>query len=120
MAATLVNPPPPAPSPQGGECLPRLPPHEVVSPRFADPDKPQPLIEPLRRIEFFYVDRQRLAGFCRLVEEILHQRRPEPLAAVLRQQRDVDDAVLARPAVDIEAPGRLAAAQDDQPLDGLV
>jgi hypothetical protein len=59
------------------------------------------------------VDRRRLARRVRLGEQLGEQLAPDPPAAVLGEQGDVDDAQLLVPAADIEAARRLAVDDDD-------
>ena len=58
----------------------------------------------------------RLAGRGRLVEQVGEQRAAVALAAMLGQERDVEDVVRAVAAIEIEPADVLAAARDDQPV----
>jgi hypothetical protein len=59
------------------------------------------------------VDRDALAGSVAFGKESLHESGADTPSAVFGQERDVDDPDLARAAVDVEAPGRLAVDEDD-------
>jgi hypothetical protein len=80
---------------------------------FQQPETEAP-IEPLRGIERLDMERHRSA--LRLREQGIEESRPDALAAIGRQERDVHDADLMRARVQIQPPDRLASALDDQEL----
>lgn len=67
-------------------------------------------------IQFVDVDRHGFAGVGCFVQQVAQQSFANTLAATLRQQRDVDDAMLGRPAFDIEAADVADLERDDQPV----
>jgi hypothetical protein len=73
-------------------------------------------IEPLRGVERLDMERHRSASHLRVREQGIEESRPDALAALLRQERDVHDADLMRARVQIQPPDRLASALDDQEL----
>src|SRR6266702_1624366 len=85
----------------------RRPAHQVVDAMLPGLHESEPAVEPHRRIELLDMDRDRLPGHPRLVEEIVQHRGSEALPAMLGQEGDVDDAVLALPAHEVEAADRL-------------
>src|SRR5215813_3232009 len=109
-----------APSGRGTRLSCDRPAHEVIGAFVADLREAQAAIEAERRIELLHMDRQRLAGGGRLVEEILHQRGAEAAAAVLGQERNVDDAVLTLPAIEIEPPYPVVIAQHQEKVGGPI
>ena len=73
-------------------------------------------IEPLRGIERLDMERHWSASRLRVREQGIEESRPDALAAIGRQERDVHDADLMRTRVQIQPPDRLASALDDQEL----
>src|SRR3712207_6071292 len=59
------------------------------------------------------MDADALAGRGAFGQQLAHERSADAGVAIGRQQGDVDDADLLRPAGNVEATGRLAVAQDD-------
>ncbi len=55
------------------------------------------------------MDRHRLADGGSLIHQVAQQRLAKSLAAMFGQEGDVDDAMLGRPALDIEAADVIAA-----------
>ena len=74
--------------------------------------EPEPLIQPQRGIETLDVDRERFAGGTRFFLQLVQQLRPDPGAAMFRQQRDVHDPDLALPMRDVQPPDRNSVALD--------
>src|SRR5207244_5028105 len=91
----------------------RRPLQEQVDALVLGDGEAEPVVEPKRRIHPLDVDRDALASLVGLGEEILEELRPDPAAAVLGQERDVDDADLGLAAVNVEAAGRLPVDDDD-------
>src|SRR5919197_632661 len=90
----------------------RRPLQEQVDALVLGDGEAEPLVEPKRRVHPLDVDRDALPALVCLGEELLEQPRPDPVAALLWQERDVDDTDLARATVDVKPPRRLSVDQD--------
>ena len=65
-------------------------------------------VEAHRRVGALDVDRHRQAGVRPFAHDLAEQRRAVTLAAMTGHQRDIDQADLIGPAIDIQPPDRLA------------
>src|SRR3954453_21806526 len=83
------------------------PAHQVVDAVVLVVDEAEPAVEAHGGTALLDVGRDRLAGGSRLVRQVAQQRVAEPVAAVLGQEGDVEDAVVAPAALDIEPAGIL-------------
>src|SRR5580692_13027598 len=96
----------------GGRFRLRLPIHEPIDVVLGIFAKPEPPVEPLRRIEFFHRNADFLAAQPRLGKHRLDQRGADAAVAPVRQQRDVDDQERLVLAIEIKPARRDAVVLD--------
>ena len=90
----------------------RSPFEEQVDLAVLEQAEAEPLVETERGIEALDVDTKRLAGSRRLPLQIANQRRADAVAAVGRQQCDVDDPDFFGRSINVQAAGGPAVARN--------
>src|ERR1700759_1092515 len=92
------------------------PTHQIVDALVFLNLEPKPPIKPHRRIVFLDMNRDVFTGGGGFLHEVAQQRFAKSPAAMLRQEGDVDDAVLGRPALDVETSDILTGVARHQPV----